>query len=54
MHEDAISLSRDAALGFVGAWGSASEDLTCPALAAAAGAVVDVTIWASPQCLVSR
>jgi hypothetical protein len=44
MHEDAISPGRDVVLGFNGAWGFAPADLTSPALAAAAGALVDVTL----------
>jgi hypothetical protein len=44
MDEDAISRSRDVVLGFNGAWGFAPADLTSPALAGAAGALVDVTL----------
>ena len=44
MDEDAISPSRDVVLGFNGAWGFARADLTSPAVAAAAGALVDVAL----------
>jgi hypothetical protein len=49
MDEDAISPSRDVVLGFNGAWGFARADLTSPALAAAAGALVDVSPSAGPD-----
>ena len=48
MPEDAISPSRDVVLGFNGAWGFAPADLTSPALAGAAGALVDVTLAGEP------
>ena len=48
MDEDAILPSRDVVLGFNGAWGFAPADLTSPALAAAAGALVDVTLSGEP------
>src|SRR5215470_17850750 len=48
MSDDTISPSRDVVLGFNGAWGFAPADLTSPALAAAAGALVDVTLAGAP------
>jgi hypothetical protein len=48
MHEDATFPGRDVVLGFNGAWGFAAADLTSPALAAAAGALVDVTLSGQP------
>jgi len=53
MDEDAILPSRDVVLGFNGAWGFAPADLTSPALAAAAGALVDVTLSGEPGSAVS-
>jgi hypothetical protein len=44
MNEDAIMPGQDVVLGFNGAWGFAPADLTSPALAGAAGALVDVTL----------
>src|ERR1035438_6833406 len=48
MPEDAIPLSRDVVLGFDAAWGFAPADQTSPALAAAAGALIDVSMAAQP------
>jgi ketosteroid isomerase-like protein len=48
MDEDAISPGRDVVLGFNAAWGFAPADLTSPALAGAAGALVDVTLSGEP------
>jgi hypothetical protein len=47
-HDDAVMSGRDVVLGFNGAWGFAPADLTSPALAAAAGALVDVTLAGGP------
>src|SRR5215472_4734115 len=46
MDEKASSASRDVVLGFNGALGFGRADLTSPAVAAAAGALVDVTLLA--------
>ncbi|HEX7995201.1 MAG TPA: hypothetical protein VF506_14860, partial [Streptosporangiaceae bacterium] len=48
MNEDAIVPGEDVVLGFNGAWGFAPADLTSPALAGAAGALVDVTLAGAP------
>jgi hypothetical protein len=48
MNEDAIVPGDDVVLGFNGAWGFAPADLTSPALAGAAGALVDVTLVGAP------
>src|SRR5262249_42584323 len=53
MNEDEILPSRDVVLGFNGAVGFAPADLTSPALAAAAGALVDVTLAGAPGSGVS-
>jgi ketosteroid isomerase-like protein len=53
MNEDEILPSRDVVLGFNGALGFAPADLTSPALAAAAGALVDVTLADAPGSGVS-
>jgi uncharacterized membrane protein len=48
MSEDAASVSPDVVLGFDAAWGFASADLTSPALAAAAGGLVDAAMTDQP------
>ena len=48
MSEDAASVSPDVVLGFDAAWGFAPGDPTSPALAAAAGALVDAAMTDQP------
>jgi len=48
MPEDAISAPQDAVLGLNAAWGFAPADQTSPALAAEAGAHLDVTLTGEP------
>ncbi len=48
MSENAGSKSQDVVLGFDAAWGFAAADQTSPALAGAAGALIDVTMTGEP------
>jgi len=48
MSEDAASFSPDVVLGYDATWGFASADQTSPALAAAAGALVDAAMKEQP------
>jgi hypothetical protein len=48
MSQDAASVSPDVVLGFDAAWGFAPGDQTSPALASAAGALVDTAMNAQP------
>src|SRR5260370_33964415 len=48
MSQDAASASPDVVLGFDAAWGFAPGDPTSPALASAAGALVDTAMKAQP------
>src|SRR6516225_6252477 len=48
MGEDGALTSRDVVLGFDAAWGFAPADQTSPALAGAAGALVDVKMAKEP------